>query len=136
MGPRVEYPVRVFYDASCPMCASELHALKRRDREGRLELVDCSAPEFDASPDRDESVSRAALMARIHARDASGRWLVGLDAFAVVYQVAGLTALARIWSDPLWRPVLDPFYAWVARNRQLLSRLGMNRLVRLLLGTR
>ncbi len=40
------YPLTVFYDASCPMCASEMHALRDLDREGRLELVDCSAAQF------------------------------------------------------------------------------------------
>src|ERR1043166_3390105 len=44
----IRYPLTVFYDASCPMCASEILALKEREREARLVLVDCSAAEFDA----------------------------------------------------------------------------------------
>jgi predicted DCC family thiol-disulfide oxidoreductase YuxK len=42
-----DYPLTIYYDASCPLCATEMHALKRNDAAGVLELVDCSAPEFD-----------------------------------------------------------------------------------------
>jgi predicted DCC family thiol-disulfide oxidoreductase YuxK len=135
MRPNLEFPLTVFYDASCPMCASEMHALQRLDRAGRLQLVDCSAPGFDERPYRREQITRTALMTRIHAHDARGRWLVGLDAFEAVYYAAGLTTVARFWGNARWRPILDPLYTRVARHRQLLSRLGLNRLVRWLLGT-
>ena len=41
MAPPITFPLTVFYDASCPLCASEMHALAARDREARLVLVDC-----------------------------------------------------------------------------------------------
>jgi predicted DCC family thiol-disulfide oxidoreductase YuxK len=133
MNRPLRYPLTVFYDASCPMCASEMHALRDRDRHGHLELVDCSAPEFDDEGLRAEGITKTKLMALIHARDAHGHWLVGIDCFEAVYRAVGLEARARIWGDRQLRPVLDRAYPWIARNRQTLSGLGVNRLVRWLL---
>jgi predicted DCC family thiol-disulfide oxidoreductase YuxK len=121
----IRYPLTVFYDASCPMCASEMHALKERDRDGRLALVDCSAAEFDENALLGDGLRRRDLMELIHARDACGRWLVGVDAFEVIYRVAGLEAAARVWGSPRLRPLLSRIYKWIARYRQPLSRLRL-----------
>lgn len=126
-------PVTIFYDASCAMCASEMHALKARDRANRLELVDCSATGFDETVLAGAGIRREDLMTLIHARDAHGTWLVGLDVFEVAYTAAGLKTIAGFWGSPTLRPLLGRLYPWIARNRQLLSRFGVNRLVRLVL---
>jgi len=124
------YPLTVFYDASCPMCASEMHALRDLDRHGRLELVDCSAAQFSDEGLRAEGITKDKLMALIHGRDSYGRWLVGIDCFEAVYRAVGLESAARIWGDRRLRPLLKRAYPWIARNRQTLSRLGVDRLVR------
>lgn len=129
----LRYPLTVFYDASCPLCASEMHSLKALDAQARLELVDCSAPDFDDAFLTGDGFTRCELMARMHARDATGQWFVGLDAFEVVYRAAGLEAAARVWGSPRWRPLLSRAYPWIARYRQPLSRLGFAALVRYLI---
>jgi predicted DCC family thiol-disulfide oxidoreductase YuxK len=129
----LRYPLTVFYDRSCPMCATEMHALRDLDRHGRLELVDCSAQEFDDEGLLAEGITRAKLMTLIHARDAHGRWLVGVDCFEAAYRAVGLEGAARVWGNRRLRPLLMRTYPWVARHRQLLSRLGANALVRLML---
>lgn len=129
----IRYPLTVFYDASCPMCASEMQALKNLDRESRLELVDCSASDFSDEGLRAEAITRSALMRRMHVRDAHGRWMVGVDAFEAVYRAAGLERAARLWANPRLRPLFDRLYPWIARYRQPLSRLGMNALVKRLI---
>lgn len=126
----VRYPLTVFYDASCPMCAGEMLALKELDREARLELVDCSARDFDESVLAGLAITRADLMTRMHARDAHGRWLVALDAIEAAYRAAGLERAAQVWGSRRMRPLLGPLYLWVARRRQFLSRLGAGALVR------
>ena len=133
MNRSIRYPLTVFYDASCPMCASEMHALKVRDVDGRLELIDCSSADFDETVLAGTCIRREDLMTVIHARDAHGRWLVGVDVFEIAYRIARLEALAGIWGSRRLRPVLARIYPWIARNRQLLSRLGVHSLVRLLL---
>ena len=126
----VRYPLTIFYDASCPLCASEMQALKARDRDDRLALVDCSAPDFEDDALLGDGIRRHDLMRLIHARDAHGRWFVGLDAFEAVYRAAGLETAARVWGSPRWRPLLSRIYPWIARYRQPLSRLGLAALVR------
>ena len=118
----IRYPLTVFYDASCPMCAAEMQALKKCDRAARLELLDCSAPDFDESVLSGLAITREDLMARIHARDAHGRWLVALDAMQEAYRAVGLERAADFWGSRSLRPLLDPLYRWVARRRQALSR--------------
>jgi predicted DCC family thiol-disulfide oxidoreductase YuxK len=130
------YPLTVFYDRSCPLCAEEMHALKARDRDGRLELVDCSTATFDDSGLVGDGIRRADLMERIHVRDRGGRWFVGIDAFEVVYRAAGLENVARVWGDARWRPVFRRAYPWIARHRQMLSLLGVPALVRWLIPKR
>ena len=124
--PVLAYPLTVYYDASCPLCRTEMETLKARDADDLLYLVDCSTG-LVAFAD----VTQDAMMARIHARDAAGRWLHGLDVFAAVYRAAGFPALSRLYASPRLRPLLDRGYGWVADHRQLLSRLGLSRLFRL-----
>ena len=124
----VRYPLTVFYDASCPLCATEMQALREADAEGRIQLVDCSAPDFDESVLAGLPIQRRDLMERIHARDAGGRWRSGVDAFEALYRAAGLERVARMWADPRWRPFFVRVYPWVARYRQMLSRFGIQRL--------
>jgi predicted DCC family thiol-disulfide oxidoreductase YuxK len=126
-------PLTVYYDKSCPMCATEMRVIEGLDWRGRLKLVDCSAPEFDDAATAKEGITRGAMMTKLHARDPEGKWLTGLDAFEALYASAGLSGAARFWSNPRVRRVLDPVYPVMARYRQPLSRLGLHRLVGTLL---
>ena len=126
-------PVTIFYDGSCAMCAGEMHALKARDRANRLELVDCSAADFDETVLAGTVIRREDLMTLVHARDAHGRWLIGIEVFEFAYAAAGLKMAAGFWSSAALRPLLARIYPWLAANRRLLSGLGVHRLVRLVL---
>jgi predicted DCC family thiol-disulfide oxidoreductase YuxK len=126
-------PLTVYYDKSCPMCATEMHVIRELDWRGRLQLVDCSAPDFADGEAEREGVTREAMMTKLHARDPEGRWLKGLDAFEAVYASAGLKIPARFWGSKRLRPVLDRIYPIMARYRQPLSKLGMHRVVGALL---
>lgn len=88
----LRYPLTIFYDASCPICSGEMHALKSHDNSGRLQLVDCSAADFDETLLAGLPIRREDLMERIHIRDAHGTWLVGADALAAAYDASGLRA--------------------------------------------
>src|SRR5271170_7421857 len=126
-------PLTVYYDKSCPMCATEMHVIQGLDWRGRLKLVDCSDARFDDGDAAKEGVTRAAMMTRLHARDPDGKWLTGLDAFEAVYASAGLRVAARFWGDRRLRPLLERIYPVMARYRQPLSRLGLHRVVGVLL---
>jgi predicted DCC family thiol-disulfide oxidoreductase YuxK len=127
MTSSISFPLTVFYDASCPLCASEIRALAARDRDRRLVLVDCSAEDFDVHAYAAEGVTREAMMEAIHARDAHGRWLTGIDVFAELYRAAGFEFPARLFASARLRPVWTRLYPWIAGNRYLLSRLQLYR---------
>lgn len=69
MTSAICYPLVVFYDAASPDCVAKIEPLLKLDTGGRLQLVDCSAP-------------------GIRARDAQGRWLVGIVALEAAYRAA------------------------------------------------
>jgi len=115
----------IYYDGSCPLCATEMHALQRHGGV-QLRLLDCSATDFMDETIQAAGLTRADLMRCIHARDACGRWLRGVEVFERAYRIAGLESVARIWGNRWLRPVWDRAYPWVARNRMFLSRLHLN----------
>lgn len=132
MKSAARFPLTIYYDASCPLCAHEMHALKTADTSGRLTLVDCSSPAFDDRPFAGAGITRESMLRRIHACDAAGRWFRGVDVFELAYAAAGFTLLARVWGHRRLRPWWERLYPWVARNRYLLSRAGVPQLFRLL----
>lgn len=125
MSPDTTWPLTIYYDASCPMCRAELHGLKARDHDGRLRLVDCSAPGFHDPHLAAAGISVDTAMAHIQARDADGRWFDGVGVFERAYAGAGLAWVARLLGLRWLRPVLDRAYPVVARNRGWLSKLGL-----------
>jgi predicted DCC family thiol-disulfide oxidoreductase YuxK len=121
------WPLVIYYDASCPLCREEMHALKDHDTEARLRLVDASPASFADDHVAAAGIARADLMRLIHARDAAGRWFIGVEVFELAYAAAGLNGIARLWANPRLRPVWNRLYPWVARLRQPLSWLRLNR---------
>lgn len=117
---QITYPLTIYYDASCPMCATEMHTLKETDFNNKLILVDCSAANFNEPASC--PATREAMMERIHAQDACGKWLKGVDVFAVAYEVTGFTKLSKIWGSKTLKPLLSRAYPWVADNRHWLSK--------------
>lgn len=77
----IVYPLTIYYDASCPLCAAEMHTIKETDFENKLILVDCSADQF-AEPATCPT-NKSAMMERIYAVDAVDQWLSGVDFFAI-----------------------------------------------------
>gem|GEM_PF-222777 len=121
------WPLRIYYDARCPLCERELGALARHDVHGRLLLVDCSGLDFADADAARAGLAADLLMRRIHACDADGRWLAGIDVFEAAYRAIGLASIARAWAHPLLRPLWDRLYPWIADHRMGLSRLGLDR---------
>jgi predicted DCC family thiol-disulfide oxidoreductase YuxK len=130
----VAYPLTLYVDDACPLCHAEMTGLAARSAEGCLRAVDASVAGFRGDEaTRAAGLDQSTLLHRLHARDADGRWLVGIPVFAAAYEAAGVHWLARLlrvrWLRPLW----DAGYALVADHRWLLVRLGAPRLVAALL---
>lgn len=116
----------VYYDHSCPLCRAEILALQQADVLGEVAWLDCSAPDFRCAAAASEGIDRAAMMQALHLRDQSGRWQIGVDAFATLYRRLGLRGLGNPWTLPVLSGILRRLYPWIARHRQGLSRLGVN----------
>jgi predicted DCC family thiol-disulfide oxidoreductase YuxK len=121
----VKLPITVFYDHSCPMCRSEMLAMKSRDTANAIILADCSPADFDETPFVKDGIHRIDMMRLIHAKDADGKWLIGVDVFAVIYRLAGFRFLSAVWGSSILRPILSRLYPWVADNRMWLSKFGV-----------
>ena len=120
------YPLTLYYDDSCRLCRAEMAAMKRLDRHDRLRLVDCSTPGFEDAACSTASIPVAALMRRLHARDADGVWRVGIPAFVVAYAAIDAVPVARFLAVPGRRSWLERAYGWLADHRQGFSKLGLN----------
>ena len=82
------YPVTLFYNGSNAACAREVDPLLRLEHHGRLRLVDCSSPDFDEQVLAGTPLRRADLMKWVYARDAHGRWHIGIGALQTAYRAA------------------------------------------------
>ena len=81
------YPVALYYDGACRLCAGEMRNLMTRNTEGKLRFTDCSPADFSAGP-----APRAELMRQMHAQDADGTVFTGVAALRVAYDAVGLGA--------------------------------------------
>lgn len=117
-----EFPLRVFFDGACPICAREIEHYRHRDRAGRLVLVDISAADFDPAP---LGVTLQAFMHELHAIDRCGEVYRGIEAFRAIWQAFPESAAYRILTAFVMLPVVNPLarfgYRWFARVRPRLS---------------
>lgn len=121
-----QYPLTIYFDASCRLCNSEIQTIKLHDMEGNLILVDCSAADFDERPFMVEGITREAMMDRLHVRDSHGAWFKGVASFELIYRTVGLSGIANFWGGRYTRPLAELLYPWIARHRQALSRTGLH----------
>lgn len=107
MHNKIDWPLTLFFDGSCPLCAREIKMLRRHATDSRLLFIDISSVEFDAKA---LGFTFEQLQASLHARFADGRWVNGLDATLWSWRAAGL----GFWAIPLtWRalrPLLELGY--------------------------
>ena len=117
------FPLRIFYDGACSVCATEVEHYGRSDHSGRLLLVDISVPEFDPAS---LGISRDALMYQMHAIDADGRVYRNVEAFWAIWQAFPAATLygllGRLVTQPLLNPLARLGYRIFARLRRYLSQ--------------
>ncbi len=114
MNMQPAWPLTLYYDGDCPLCAREVHTLRRHASVQRLCLVDISLSDFHP-----ESIghTRQTLQNRLHARFADGQWVTGLDATLWSWRAAGLGHWAAPLTWPALRPLLELAYRVFCRLR-------------------
>ena len=118
-----EFPLQVFYDGGCSVCAGEIEHYRRRDQDGLLVPVDITATDFDPQPYR---IPLSAFMFELHAIDRQGTVYRGVDAFWAIWQAFPESFLFRVLgtlvSLPLLRLLARVGYRVFARIRPFLPK--------------
>ena len=112
------YPLTVFFDGACPICAREIALMKRLDRRRQMEFCDFSTQEYDPAS---SGFAAADLGTVIHARWADGSVITGVEVFRAMWEAVGLGVLAKLSRLSLIEPLVVRAYAWFARNRLRLT---------------
>lgn len=117
------YPLHVYYDGSCIVCATEVEHYGRMDREGRLILVDISARDFDPLP---LGISLDDLLYQMHAIDQEGTVYRSVEAFRAIWQAFPASTLYGLLGALITLPVINPVarlgYKGFARIRKYLPK--------------
>lgn len=118
MYNKEHWPLTLYFDGDCPLCAREIKILRRRAISSRLQFIDISSNAFDAEV---LGFTFEQMQASLHAHFADGRWVTGLDATVWSWRAAGL----GFWAAPLtWRalrPLLAVGYRLFCRLRPHLA---------------
>lgn len=118
-----DFPLRVFYDGSCVVCAAEIEHYLRLDQRGSLQGIDIHAADFDPAP---FNISLALFMYELHAIDNSQRVYRGVEAFWAIWQAFPASTLygglAAVVTAPLVKPLARLLYKGFARIRPYLPK--------------
>jgi predicted DCC family thiol-disulfide oxidoreductase YuxK len=118
MYNKMNWPLTLYFDGECPLCAREIKLLREHAVNDRLLFVDISSGAFDAKA---LGFTLEQMQSSLHARFADGRWVTGLDATLWSWGAAGL----GFWATPLtwsvFRPLLEFGYRLFCRLRPHLA---------------
>ncbi len=123
MLQKPEFPLRIYYDGACIVCATEVERYGRHDHAGRLVLVDISDPAFDPAP---LGITLDALMYQMHVIDRTGRVYRNVEAFWAIWQAFPASTLLGFLGKLVTLPGLQRVarfcYRIFARYRKYLPR--------------
>jgi predicted DCC family thiol-disulfide oxidoreductase YuxK len=117
------FPITVFYDGTCTVCAAEIEHYRRKDHEGRLVLINISSPDF--KPEL-YSISLQAFMYELHVIDRKGKVYKGIEAFWAIWQAFPAATLYGTMGTLISLPGINPLarlcYKGFARIRKYLPK--------------
>ena len=112
----------IFYDATCPLCATEMDHLRRTDANHAIAFENIYADDFTA---RFPSIDRQEADRILHGQLADGKVITGLDVTYRAWCLVGKRRWVAILRWPMVAPIADRAYLFFARHRQRISRLVM-----------
>lgn len=118
MYKREQWPLTLYFDGDCPLCAREIKLLRERAKPDRLLFEDISSAAFDA---KSLGFTHEAMESSLHARFGDGTWVTGLDATLWSWRAAGLGKWAAPLSWRLARPLFGIGYRIFCRLRPHLA---------------
>lgn len=117
------FPLQIFYDGACSVCAGEMEIYRRKEHGDRLIFVDISSPDFDSTS---HGIALEAFMHEMHAIDRQGRVYRGIEAFRAIWQAFPTSPWYRFLSSIVALPGINPLarlgYRGFARIRKYLPK--------------
>lgn len=118
--------ITVYYDETCPVCTNASRHYSALDETGELDFLPLgeSAERLCAA-----GISEAEARRAMHAVDAAGKTLSGIDALAAIWErIPAYRILARLARTPVISGIMRLSYAAFARLRQrvITTREGKN----------
>ncbi|MEE4086206.1 DUF393 domain-containing protein [Pseudomonas viridiflava] len=118
MYENTKWPLTLYFDGECPLCAREIKLLRAHAAPDRLHFVDISDEAFDPQA---MGYTLEQMESVLHAKFDDGTWVTGLDATLWSWRAAGLGAWAAPLSWPAFRPLLNVAYRLFCRWRPQLA---------------
>jgi len=123
MLKKPQFPIEVFYDGSCSVCAREIEHYLHLDHGGKLLAVDISSPDFAPELHR---ITLKDFMYELHVIDKSGEVYRGVEAFWAIWQAFPYSTMYGIMGTIINMPVINPvariLYRGFARIRPYLPK--------------
>ena len=117
------FPLQIFYDGSCSVCATEIDVYRRKDHGGRLIFVNISSPAFDPAP---HGITLDSFRHQMHAIDRQGRVYRGVEAFGAIWRAFPASPWYRFLSALIALPGINNLarlsYRGFARIRKYLPK--------------
>ena len=117
------FPIKVFFDGSCPFCAKAMNKFQCRGHGGRLIFVDITSAEFDATP---FDIPLEAFMKEMHCIDRDGKVYRGVEALRALWQAFPTSTWYMILAFLIFLPGVNSLarfcYRLFARMRRFLPR--------------
>jgi len=112
--------LKIYYDGLCIVCATEIKAYERWDKQGKLELVDISHPQFSAEA---EGLDTRLVQKYLHIKTADGRIITGVDSFIEIWGTLNIfKLLKKLAINSLGRKFFDLGYHTFVVVRPYLPR--------------
>lgn len=109
----------VFYDGYCPLCVKEMTQLAKKDKHDYLAFYDINQDALAVEqPDIDFDKANAYL----HAKDATGKIITGLDVTYLAWKLVGRGYLIAPLRWPVIKIFADKLYLLFANNRYTVSQ--------------
>lgn len=112
------WPLTLYFDGECPLCAREIRLLGGKASSQRLLFVDISHEAFDP---KSVGFSLEEMKSSLHARFDDGTWVKGLDATLWSWRAAELEFFVAPLSWRALRPILNIAYRVFCRWRPYMA---------------
>jgi predicted DCC family thiol-disulfide oxidoreductase YuxK len=110
--------IKIFYDAKCIVCDTEINLYKKKDINGVFEYVDITAPDF-----KKIEIDSHTLNKYFHIQLLDGTFVRGVDAFMEIWKrLPAWSVLEKITNNIIFRPILNLGYKGFIYIRPYLPR--------------